>query len=96
MAERCLTYPFLSRSWRQRHLVLCSYYLPEPWSYRTCHPTSRNWCCWYCVSIFVTMDDGRYSDGGVRMFLATIPAVLWVDQLGRKPVLISGAFLMGA
>ncbi|RDB25793.1 MFS glucose transporter mfs1 [Hypsizygus marmoreus] len=33
---------------------------------------------------------------GVAMFLATIPAVLWVDQLGRKPVLISGAFLMAA
>ncbi|KAG6873930.1 hypothetical protein C0995_008969 [Termitomyces sp. Mi166 len=33
---------------------------------------------------------------GIAMFLATIPAVLWVDQLGRKPVLISGAFLMGA
>ncbi|KAG5734945.1 Quinate permease [Termitomyces sp. T112] len=32
---------------------------------------------------------------GIAMFLATIPAVLWVDQLGRKPVLISGAFLMG-
>lgn len=31
-----------------------------------------------------------------RMFLATIPAVIWVDQLGRRPVLISGAFLMGA
>lgn len=30
-----------------------------------------------------------------RMFLATIPAVIWVDQLGRKPVLVSGAFLMG-
>src|ERR1700733_6321462 len=29
-----------------------------------------------------------------RMFLATIPAVIWVDQLGRKPVLVSGAFLM--
>ncbi|KAJ6576513.1 general substrate transporter [Mycena vulgaris] len=28
------------------------------------------------------------------MFLATIPAVIWVDQLGRRPVLISGAFLM--
>ncbi|CAA7267023.1 unnamed protein product [Cyclocybe aegerita] len=33
---------------------------------------------------------------GIAMFLATIPAVLWVDQLGRKPVLISGAFLMAA
>lgn len=30
------------------------------------------------------------------MFLATIPAIIWVDQLGRKPVLISGAFLMAA
>ncbi|KAG2017805.1 sugar transporter [Coprinopsis cinerea AmutBmut pab1-1] len=33
---------------------------------------------------------------GIVMFIATIPAVLWVDQLGRKPVLISGAFLMAA
>jgi len=32
---------------------------------------------------------------GIAMFLATIPAVLFVDQLGRKPVLVSGAFLMG-
>ncbi|KAI0775288.1 general substrate transporter [Trametes elegans] len=31
---------------------------------------------------------------GIVMFLATIPAVIWVDKLGRKPVLISGAFLM--
>ena len=30
------------------------------------------------------------------MFLATIPAVIWVDQAGRRPVLISGAFLMAA
>ncbi|KAF8580727.1 general substrate transporter [Ramaria rubella] len=33
---------------------------------------------------------------GIAMFLATIPAVIWVDQVGRKPVLISGAFLMAA
>jgi len=31
---------------------------------------------------------------GIAMFLATIPAVIWIDQLGRRPVLISGAFLM--
>jgi len=31
---------------------------------------------------------------GIVMFLATIPAVIWIDQIGRKPVLISGAFLM--
>ncbi len=30
------------------------------------------------------------------MFVATIPAVLYVDKLGRKPILISGAFLMAA
>jgi sugar porter (SP) family MFS transporter len=33
---------------------------------------------------------------GIVMFLATIPAVIWVDKVGRKPVLISGAFLMAA
>ncbi|EGX51781.1 hypothetical protein AOL_s00043g800 [Orbilia oligospora ATCC 24927] len=32
--------------------------------------------------------------GGIAMFLATIPAVLWIDQLGRKPVLITGAIGM--
>jgi len=31
----------------------------------------------------------------IRMLLAIIPAVLVIDQLGRRPVLISGAFLMG-
>lgn len=33
---------------------------------------------------------------GVTMFLTTIPSVIWVDSVGRKPILISGAFLMAA
>ncbi|KAJ3478600.1 hypothetical protein NLI96_g9641 [Meripilus lineatus] len=33
---------------------------------------------------------------GIVMFLATIPAVIWVDNTGRKPILVSGAFLMAA
>lgn len=28
---------------------------------------------------------------GVAMFLATIPAVLYIDKLGRKPVMLAGA-----
>ncbi|KAL2007902.1 hypothetical protein VTN00DRAFT_7884 [Thermoascus crustaceus] len=33
---------------------------------------------------------------GVAMFIATIPAVIWVDRLGRKPVLFVGAIGMAA
>ncbi|KAL5526296.1 hypothetical protein ACEPAF_8019 [Sanghuangporus sanghuang] len=33
---------------------------------------------------------------GIVMLLATIPAVIWIDDWGRKPVLVSGAFLMAA
>jgi sugar porter (SP) family MFS transporter len=32
---------------------------------------------------------------GVAMFIATIPAVLWIDRLGRRPVLAVGAIGMG-
>ncbi|KAH7312529.1 general substrate transporter [Stachybotrys elegans] len=31
---------------------------------------------------------------GIVMFIATIPAVLWIDRVGRKPVLIVGAIGM--
>lgn len=31
---------------------------------------------------------------GIVMFIATVPAVLWVDRIGRKPVLIAGAIGM--
>lgn len=33
---------------------------------------------------------------GIAMFVATIPAVIWVDNIGRKPILVSGAFIMAA
>jgi MFS family permease len=33
--------------------------------------------------------------GGILLMFATIPAVLYIDQLGRKPLLIAGALGMG-
>ncbi|KAB5589300.1 quinate permease [Ceratobasidium theobromae] len=32
---------------------------------------------------------------GITMFLTTIPTVIYIDQVGRKPVLVSGAVIMG-
>jgi MFS family permease len=32
---------------------------------------------------------------GIVMFFATIPAILYIDKLGRKPVLALGAIAMG-
>lgn len=31
---------------------------------------------------------------GIVNFVFTIPAVLWVDQVGRRPMLIWGEFMM--
>ncbi len=31
---------------------------------------------------------------GIVMFIATIPSVLWVDRIGRKPILTIGAIGM--
>lgn len=31
---------------------------------------------------------------GIVMFIATVPAVLWIDRVGRKPVLVVGAIGM--
>ncbi|KEP47671.1 putative MFS sugar transporter [Rhizoctonia solani 123E] len=32
---------------------------------------------------------------GITMFLTTIPTVIYIDKVGRKPVLVSGAIIMG-
>ncbi|KAJ3796872.1 general substrate transporter [Lentinula aff. detonsa] len=66
--------------------------------------TGVNAILYYAPSIFAnlglaggnTIDLLATGVVGIAMFLATIPAVIYVDQVGRKPVLVSGAFLMGA
>ncbi|KAG7666150.1 uncharacterized protein J8A68_000308 [[Candida] subhashii] len=65
--------------------------------------TGANFILYYAPFIFNSLGlSGRtislLASGvvGIAMFVATIPAVLWVDQLGRKPVLISGAIVMGS
>jgi sugar porter (SP) family MFS transporter len=63
--------------------------------------TGINAVLYYAPSIFVSLGltgntVSLLATGvvGIAMFLATIPAVIYIDQLGRRPVLISGAFLM--
>ena len=65
--------------------------------------TGINAILYYAPQIFkaLGLDDntvGLLATGvvGIAMFLATIPAVMYVDQLGRKPVLIAGALGMAA
>ena len=64
--------------------------------------TGVNFILYYAPFIFASLGlDGKTTSllasgvVGIVMFVATIPAVLWVDHWGRKPTLIAGAIGMG-
>lgn len=64
--------------------------------------TGVNFILYYAPFIFASLGlDGKTTSllasgvVGIVMFLATIPAVLYVDRWGRKPTLITGAVGMG-
>ncbi|CCM04226.1 uncharacterized protein FIBRA_06393 [Fibroporia radiculosa] len=65
--------------------------------------TGVNAVLYYAPSIFVSLglvgnSNSLLATGvvGIVMWAATIPAVIWVDRIGRKPVLVSGALIMAA
>ncbi|KAF6228442.1 hypothetical protein HO133_008172 [Letharia lupina] len=60
--------------------------------------TNINAVLYYAPSIFAALGTSSNTSSllatgvvGIAMFLATIPAVLYVDKLGRNPVLLTGA-----
>ena len=64
--------------------------------------TGINAVLYYAPSIFTALGTSSNTTSllatgvvGVAMFLATIPAVLYIDKLGRKPVLLTGGMAMG-
>ncbi|KAF2668599.1 putative MFS sugar transporter [Microthyrium microscopicum] len=65
--------------------------------------TGINAILYYAPKIFKGLSLGENATSllatgvvGIAMFLATIPAVMYVDKLGRKPVLIVGAIGMAS
>ncbi|KAL1963007.1 hypothetical protein VTN77DRAFT_8755 [Rasamsonia byssochlamydoides] len=65
--------------------------------------TGVNAVLYYAPSIFAALGMSSNTTSllatgvvGIVMLVTTIPMILWVDKIGRKPVLISGAVAMGA
>ncbi|KAF8304939.1 general substrate transporter [Clavulina sp. PMI_390] len=63
--------------------------------------TGVNAILYYAPSIFVDLGltgntTSLLATGvvGIVMFLATIPTVIYLDRIGRRPIMISGAFIM--
>ena len=61
-------------------------------------PGGKPTVLYYAPSIFTALGTSSNTTSllatgvvGVAMFLATIPAVLYIDKLGRKPVMLAGA-----
>lgn len=63
--------------------------------------TGINAVLYYAPSIFSNLGLGSNTVSllatgvvGIVMFIATLPAVLYIDKIGRKPILAGGAFVM--